>query len=140
MEVRDCSEFIWQLRRIKSPAEIERLRIAGRIGAAAMVAVMKQARPGQYEHELSSLYEYACKREGCREMAFEVIINSAENHNYLHYMQHNRKLADGDFLAVDAGPTWQDYDTDITISFPKCQPRRCAQGDPHLPPKGPTCT
>ena len=118
VEVRDCSEFIWQLRRIKSPAEIERLRIAGRIGAEAMVAVMKQARPGQYEYELSSLYEYACKRKGCQEMAFGVIISSAENHNYLHYMQHNRKLADGDFLVLDAGPSWQDYDTDITISFP----------------------
>lgn len=51
-------------------------------------------------------------------MAFDVIISSAENHKYLHYSQHNRLLEDGDFLVVDAGPAWEDYDTDISISFP----------------------
>ena len=37
---------------------------------------------------------------------------------YLHYSQHNRLLTEGDFLVVDAGPAWEDYDTDISISFP----------------------
>ena len=117
-EVKDCSRMIWELRMIKSPAEIEKMRSAGRIGAEAMNAVMKAARPGMYEYELAALFEYECKRQGCKEMAFDVIISSAENHRYLHYAQHNRLLTDGDFLVVDAGPTWEDYDTDITISFP----------------------
>ncbi|HBB93522.1 MAG TPA: hypothetical protein DC042_17815 [Bacteroidales bacterium] len=117
-EVKDCSQMIWDLRMIKSPAEIEKMRIAGRIGAEAMNAVMKAAKPGMYEYELSSLFEYECKRKGCKEMAFDVIISSAENHEYLHYAQHNRLLTDGDFLVVDAGPAWEDYDTDISISFP----------------------
>ncbi|UCE49295.1 MAG: M24 family metallopeptidase, partial [Phycisphaerales bacterium] len=118
VRVKDCSEIIWELRRIKTPAEIEVIRQAGRIGAQAMVEVMKAARPGQYEYELSSLYEYICKRQGCRELAFDVIISSAENHPYLHYSQHNRLLTDGDFLVVDAGPKVEDYCMDISISFP----------------------
>ena len=118
LEVKDCSQMIWDLRMIKSPAEIAKMRMAGKIGAEAMNAVMKAARPGMYEFELSSLFEYECKRRGCPELAFEVIISSAENHKYLHYSQHNRLLADGDFLVVDAGPAWEDYDTDISISFP----------------------
>jgi len=117
IEVKDCSQMIWELRMIKSPAETEKMRIAGKIGAEAMNAVMKAARPGMYEYELSALFEYECKRRGCSEMAFDVIISSAENHKYLHYAAHNRLLADGDFLVVDAGPTWEDYDTDISISF-----------------------
>ncbi len=118
LEVRDCAEKIWDLRRIKTPAEIEVLRRVGRIGAQAMVEVMKNAHTGQYEYELSSLFEYANKRMGCQNMAFAPIISSAENHPYLHYAQHNRLLADGDFLVLDAGPELDDYDTDITISFP----------------------
>jgi Xaa-Pro aminopeptidase len=118
VQVRDCAEAIWDLRRVKTPAEIEIMRKAGRIGAQAMIEVMKAARPGQYEYELSSLFEYANKREGCRNLAFDTIISSAENHPYLHYAQHNRLLADGDFLVVDAGPELDDYDIDITISFP----------------------
>lgn len=118
VQIKDCSEIIWEIRRIKTQAEIEFLRQAGRIGVKAMIEVMKAAKPGQYEYELSSLYEYVCKRQGCRELAFDVIISSAENHRYLHYSGHNRLLADGDFLVVDAGPKYQGYDTDTTISFP----------------------
>jgi len=127
VDVRDCAEMLWEIRRIKTPAEIEVLRKAGRIGVQAMIEVMKAGRPGQNEYELSSLFEYACKREGCRNLAFDVIISSAENHPYLHYAQHNRKLVDGDFLVFDAGPEFQDYDVDITISFPingKFSPRQ----------------
>jgi Xaa-Pro aminopeptidase len=127
VEIRDCAERLWDLRRIKTPAEIEILRKVGRIGAQAMVEVMKNARPGQYEYELSSLFEYANKRAGCPSLAFATIISSAENHPYLHYSQHNRLLTDGDFLVLDAGPELDDYDTDITISFPingKFSPRQ----------------
>jgi Xaa-Pro aminopeptidase len=127
VDVRDCAEMLWEIRRIKTPAEIEVLRKAGRIGVQAMIEVMKAGRPGQNEYELSSLFEYACKREGCRNLAFDVIISSAENHPYLHYAQHNRKLVDGDFLVFDAGAEFQDYDVDITISFPingKFSPRQ----------------
>jgi len=118
VEVKDCSQMIWDLRMIKSPAEIEKMRMAGKIGAEAMNAVMNAAHAGMYEYELSALFEYECKRKGCSEMAFDIIISSAENHKYLHYAQHNRLLTDGDFLVVDAGPAWEDYDTDISISFP----------------------
>lgn len=117
-EVRNCNEILWDLRRIKTPAEIEVQRRAGRIGVQAMTEVLKAARPGQMEYELSALFEYVCKREGCPEQAFSVIISSAENHPYLHYAAHNRKLLDGDFVVFDAGPKYQDYDIDITISFP----------------------
>jgi len=117
-QVKDCAETLWELRRIKSPAEIEMIRRAGKIGAQAMVELIKAGRPGQYEYELSALFEYVCKRQGCRELAFDVIISSAENHAYLHYAQHNRLLTDGDFLVVDAGPKIEDYCMDISISFP----------------------
>jgi len=129
VEIRDCSETIWDIRRIKTPAEIAVMRRVGKIGAQAMIEVMKAGRPGRYEYELSSLFEYACKREGCPSLAFDVIISSAENHAYVHYARHDRKLADGDFLVVDAGPELDDYDVDITISFPingKFTPRQRA--------------
>ena len=125
--VKDCSEILWEQRRIKTAAEIEAHREAGRIGAQAMIEVMKAGQPGQYEYELSSLFEYTCKRLGSPELAFRTIISSAEYHPYLHYSKYNRYLSDGDFLVVDAGPEVKGYDMDISISFPingKFSPRQ----------------
>jgi Xaa-Pro aminopeptidase len=119
IEVHDCTNMLWDLRRIKTPAEIEVLRKASQISVQAMIEVMKEARSGQYEYELSALFEYICKRQGCRRVFdYNVIISSAENHPFLHYYRHNRKLVDGDFLVVDSGGDYRDYDSDITSSFP----------------------
>ena len=54
VEVRDCSPLIWELRTIKSPAEIALMRRAGRIGVAAHTEMIKATRPGQFEYELSA--------------------------------------------------------------------------------------
>lgn len=116
--VQDCSEMIWEQRRFKTAAEVEAIRHAGRIGAAAGIAVMKAGHPDMYEYELAAVYEYECKRRGASELAFPTIISSAENHRYLHYCQYNRHLTDGDFLVVDAGARWHTYRVDTTISFP----------------------
>jgi len=127
IEVKDCSEILWEQRRFKTDAEIVAIREAGRIGAQAMIEVMKAGQPGQYEYELSSLFEYTCKRLGSHELAFTTIISSAENHPYLHYSQYNRVLSEGDFLVVDAGPKVKGYCMDISISFPingKFSPRQ----------------
>jgi len=118
IEVRDCSEAIWDLRTIKSPAEIALLREAGRIGVKAMTEIMRATRPGTGEWEVAALFEFVCKREGAQDIAYNTIISSDENHPYLHYYKHDRVLADGDFLVVDAGPDFGYYDVDISISYP----------------------
>lgn len=127
VEVKDCSEMIQDLRMIKSPAEIELLRKVGRIGVKAHIEMMKATRPGIYEYELASLFEYICKKEGAQDLSYYVIISSAENHPYLHYCKYDRLLQDGDFLVTDAGPDYGYYDVDISHSYPangKFSPRQ----------------
>jgi len=118
VEVRDLSALMWELRTIKSPAEIEFLRRAARIGVKAHTAIMQATRPGMYEYELSAVFNYVCEKEGAQESAYGVIISSGENHPFVHYALHDRQLKDGDFLVVDAGPDLDYYDIDITTSFP----------------------
>jgi len=118
VEVRDCSPQIWELRMIKTPAEIALLRKAARIGVKAHTEIMKACRAGMYEYELSAVINYVFEKEGAQESAYGVIISSGENHPYLHYAKHDRLLNDGDFLVVDAGPDLDFYDIDITTSFP----------------------
>ena len=116
--VKDAGPFIWDLRSIKSPAEIEHLRKVGRLGVEAHKAMMKATRVGAPEYEMSAAYEYAVKKAGARDLAYNVIISSAENHPYLHYYRHDRILAAGDFVVVDAGPNLDYYVVDISASYP----------------------
>jgi len=118
VEVRDCSPLIWELRTIKSPAEIALLRRAAQIGVKAHTELLKAVRPGIYEFELSAVFNYICEKAGAQESAYGVIISSGENHPYVHYSRHDRLLKDGDFIVVDAGPDLDYYDIDITTSFP----------------------
>lgn len=117
-EIRDCSSFIWEQRAIKSPAEIELLRKAGRIGVKAHTEMMKATRPGMFEYELAAIFDYINLKEGAKELAYGIIISSGENHPYVHYYKHDRLLKDGDFIVCDAGPDLNYYDIDITISYP----------------------
>jgi Xaa-Pro aminopeptidase len=118
VEVKDCSPMIWDLRTIKSPAEIEVLRKAGRIAVKAHNEMIKTTRPGMYEYELAAIYEYMVKKEGAQDLAYHAIVCSGENHAYLHYYEHDRLLGDGDFLVIDVGPDLEYYDIDITVSYP----------------------
>ncbi len=125
--VRDCSALLWELRTLKSPAEIDLMRRCARIGVSAYNEVLKAVRPGMPEYELAALFEYQCKKAGAQDLAYYAIICSAENHPYLHYYKHDRILQDGDFVVMDCGPDLEGYDTDITISFPvngKFSPRQ----------------
>jgi Xaa-Pro aminopeptidase len=118
VEVKDCSPMIWELRTIKSPAEIEVMRRAARVGVKAFNAMIRATRPSMYEYEVAAVWEYVAKKEGAEELAYNIIISSGENHPYVHYYKHDRLLKDGDFLVVDAGPVMNQYVTDITVSYP----------------------
>jgi len=117
-EVKDCSPFIYGLRKIKSPAEVDILRDAARAGVEAHKAVIKAASPGVEENVLAALFEYTCKINGAQGLSFPTIIMSAEHHAYGHYAQYDRTLEDGDFIILDAGPDVNYYDADISTTFP----------------------
>jgi Xaa-Pro aminopeptidase len=116
--VKDAAPFIWELRAIKSPAEIEQLRKVGRLGVEVHKEMMRATRVGAPEYEMSAAFEYACKKAGARDLAYNVIISSAGNHPYLHYYRHDRILEPGDFIVVDAGPNLNHYVVDISASYP----------------------
>jgi Xaa-Pro aminopeptidase len=116
--VKDAASFIWELRSIKSAAEIEQLRKVGRLGVEAHKAMMRATQVGAPEYEMSAAFEYTVKKAGARDLAYNVIISSAENHPYLHYYRHDRILKAGDFIVVDAGPTLDYYVIDISASYP----------------------
>ena len=124
---KDCSALVWDLRKIKSSKEVDLIRKAAQIGVKAHLAVMKATCPQTAEFKLAALFEYTCKNEGAQDLAYNVILMSAENHRYGHYHKHNRVLENGDFIILDAGPDYGYYNADISTTFPangKFSPRQ----------------
>ena len=118
LTIKDCSSLVWDLRKIKSPVEIDLLRKAAQSGVKAHLAFIKATGPGVREKELAALFEYTCKRDEALDMAYNVIIMSGPNHAYGHYHIYDRTLQDGDFIILDAGPDVGYYNADISSTFP----------------------
>ena len=117
-DIRDCSALVWNLRKIKSPAELDILRQAARIGVQAHNALIRSTKPEVTEKALAAVFEFVCNKEGARDLAYDTIIMSGKNHAYGHYPKYDRVLKEGDFLILDAGPDFENYHVDISTSFP----------------------
>ena len=118
VEVRDCSLQIWDLRKIKSEAEIDLMRMSSRIGVEAHKTFMKATGVNVTERSLANLFEFTCKEKGANGLSYNTIIMSGMNHAYGHYHRYDRTLQDGDFIILDAGPDYKYYDADISTTFP----------------------
>ena len=118
IEIRDCSPLVWELRKIKSPAELDVLRRAARIGVKAHRALILSTRPGISEKSLAAVFEFVCGLEGAAGQAYSPILMSGKNHAYGHYHAYDRVLKPGDFVILDAGPDYADYHVDISTWFP----------------------
>ncbi len=118
MQIKDVSSIVWDMRKYKSPLEIEIMREAGKIAVKAHRAVICSTEPGITEKELAALFEYVCIKEGAQDLAFYTIIMSGKNHAFGHYHHYDRTLQDEDFVILDAGPDYNYYNVDFSTSFP----------------------
>jgi methionyl aminopeptidase len=119
---------------IKSPAEIEAMRAAGRVVATALAAVRKEATVGVRLSELdevarSVLADYGATspflhyQPSFAHTPFPAVICASVNDAALHGIPGPYKLADGDLVSVDFGATLDGWTGDSAISFTVGTPR-----------------
>jgi len=114
----DPGAALGEMRLIKEPAELERLRVAARINVDGHRAAMRAARPGVAEWELEAHLESAWRVRGAGGPAYPSIVASGSNATILHYTTNDRRMADGDLVLIDAGCESGLYCSDITRTFP----------------------
>lgn len=107
-----------EMRLFKSPAEIEAMRTAAIISAAAHRRVMAACRPGMAEYQLEADLVHEFMRRGARFTAYPSIVGSGGNGCILHYTENSATLRDGDLVLIDAGAEYDCYAADITRTFP----------------------
>ena len=114
----DLLPLIHEMRLFKSPQEIEFMRKAAEISAAAHLKLMQVCKPGLMEYQLEAVFNEHCLQNGCRGLAYNSIVAGGENACILHYTENDQPLKDGDLVLVDAGGEFNYYAADITRTFP----------------------
>ncbi|KAL3233613.1 hypothetical protein RNJ44_03653 [Nakaseomyces bracarensis] len=114
-------DLFWALdnaRLTKSWYEIKMLTQAAQISSDGHHLIMKRLLDIQSEVEVQAEFVYNAKRQGTREIAYEIICGSGPNGGILHYIKNTESLAGKASILVDAGVEWRGYASDITRSLP----------------------
>lgn len=118
VEVASVSHLIWEMRKVKSAAEIELLQKAIDITGEAHRDVARTIKPGVYEYQVQAALEYAFMRNGSERPGFPSIVGSGINSTILHYNTNRKRIEAGDLIVVDIGAEYSYYTADLTRTYP----------------------
>lgn len=108
------TRLISEVRRVKSPYEIERLRKAEEVADAAAIAGMAAVRPGATEHECALAAEIVALELGDMENAGNPIIGSTKSFGTGVCLPSREKVLErGDWMIFDVLPRFDGYCGDI---------------------------
>lgn len=105
------------LRRIKSAAEISRVRGAVAHTRRGLDAILHHLRPGSFEYELNGHFTGALLRGGVN-IAYSSIVATGVNATVMHYVTLRDPVGADDAVLVDAAAEFGYYKADITRTFP----------------------
>ncbi len=111
-------EAFAELRAVKKPGEIKKIRKANQVTTRGHLAAMRAARPGMYEYEVQAELEREFLRGGLFQKGYSSIVAGGKNSAVLHYHHNHSKLKAGDLLLIDAGAECLGYTADVTRTFP----------------------
>ncbi len=109
-------DILTQLRLVKTPEEIEKIRKACALADACIEHVKRMIQPGVSEFDIGLDIEFFFRRNGAG-VAFPPIVASGPNSARPHGRATERKIEKGDFVTLDLGGTVDGYNSDITRTF-----------------------
>ncbi len=116
--VKPANSEVENLRRIKTPAELDFIRRAVNITVAAQRDAMRYLEPGMNEFEVQALIEYNFRRNGADRPSFSTIVGSGPNSTTLHYNADDRYIERNDMIVMDIGASYRGYAADVTRTVP----------------------
>lgn len=113
-ELIPVKDVVEEFRSIKSPGEIEKLRISCDIASRAFERIIKDIRVGVTEKELASKLSHYMVMEGADTKPYGGILISGQRTSLLHGIPSSKALEYGDLVLMDYGCQYQGYLSDMT--------------------------
>ncbi len=107
---------------IKSAREIEAMRKAGRIAAAALASGGAMAKPGMTTRQIDAEIKRVIRRSGARPSflgyrGYPASSNTSVNEQVIHGIPGRRVLTDGDMISIDVGAYFEGFHGDTAATF-----------------------
>lgn len=108
---------------LKSRAEIERMRVAGRMVAEILDLLKARIAPGMTTGELDRLAESECRKRGARPAfkgygGFPYTICASPNEKVVHGFPDEHPLSEGDIVSIDFGVVYDGFYGDAAVTLP----------------------
>ncbi|MGA3028756.1 MAG: Xaa-Pro peptidase family protein [Bryobacteraceae bacterium] len=103
-----------ELRTIKSPEEIARIRASVLVNSLAFEAVLPGIRPGVRESDIAAELEYQMRRQGAEKPSFETLVASGPRSALVHAQPTSEPVGANQLLLIDMGATRNGYVSDMT--------------------------
>lgn len=105
------------LRSLKSDEEKSFLKRAADIAADAFSEILPLVRPGIREVDIAMELEFALRRRGGEEKAFDFIVASGTRGALPHGVASDKILASGELVTIDFGTRYRGYHSDETVTL-----------------------
>ena len=117
LAIKDATAMFGELRRVKSPRELDILQHAVDITAEAFQRAYALSVPGAWEFEIQAQFEYTFLRRNAH-WGYPCIVGSGANATTLHYIANKSQLKDGDLILMDDAAEFDQYSVDVTRTIP----------------------
>jgi Xaa-Pro aminopeptidase len=115
--IKDATAMFGELRRVKSPRELDILQHAVDITAEAFQRAYTFAVPGAWEYEIQAQFEFTFLRRNAH-WGYPCIVGGGVNATTLHYETNKSQMKDGDLILMDNGAEFDQYSVDVTRTIP----------------------
>ena len=114
--VQYCDNLFAELKSIKQPEELRRMRAAAKLTCDAFTVVRSKLASLKTEAEVEAEFVYAFHCKGA-EHAYEPIVASGRNACTLHYTDNSSKLQAREMVLIDIGARVKGYSADVTRTY-----------------------
>lgn len=115
-------DVVEELRMIKSPEEIEKIRISSEITDQAFLHVLDMIKPGIKEIEVSDALVNFIRKNGATNSTFNPTVASGKRGSLPHGRASDKVIEKGDMITLDFGTNYEGYWSDISRTIAVGEP------------------
>lgn len=118
LEMNNLDPITDEMRKIKSPAEIELITISSDLQAEAIMESMRSTKVGTKAYEMEAIARYIYWKNGVEGEGYYALTHIGPDAYMNHYHGSERPARDGDMILMDYGPVYNYYTSDMARMWP----------------------